>query len=134
VVKNEPVILFDGVCNYCDAVVNFLIRRDKKGRLRFAALQSKAGQRLLQVYGLPQEQFDSFVLIENGKAWNRSTAVLHLVPYLSGWWQWARIGWLAPRFFRDGIYNWVARNRYRWFGRRDSCMVPTAELRERFLQ
>lgn len=129
-----PVILFDGVCNYCDAVVNRLIRADRKGRLRFAALQSEAGQRLLAEYGLPQKDFDSFVLIENGKAWNRSTAMLHLLHYLPWWWQPARLGWLLPRALRDGLYNWVARNRYRWFGRRDACMIPTPEVRARFLK
>ncbi|GAB4092517.1 thiol-disulfide oxidoreductase DCC family protein [Flaviaesturariibacter terrae] len=128
-----PVILFDGVCNYCDSVVNFLIRADGKRRLRFAALQSGAGQELLRRYGLPQEHFDSFVFIENGQAWNRSTAMLRVLRYLPWWLQLGRAGWLLPRRLRDALYNWVARNRYRWFGRRDSCMIPTSDVRSRFL-
>ena len=128
-----PVILFDGVCNYCDAVVNFLIRVDRKGALRFAALQSEAGQQLLRQYGLPQEHFDSFVFIENGNAWNRSTAMLRVLSYLPWWLQAGRLGWLLPRRWRDGLYNWVARHRYRWFGRREACMIPTPEVRARFL-
>ncbi|RYD93325.1 MAG: thiol-disulfide oxidoreductase DCC family protein [Sphingobacteriales bacterium] len=128
-----PVILFDGECNYCDAVVNFVIRVDRKRRLRFAALQSKAGQALLQQYGLSQEEFNSFVFIEDGKAWNRSTAMLRVLRYLPWWLQEARLGWLLPRPIRDAVYDWVARNRYRWFGKRDACMIPTPDVRARFL-
>ncbi|RYY39338.1 MAG: thiol-disulfide oxidoreductase DCC family protein [Chitinophagaceae bacterium] len=128
-----PVILFDGVCNYCDAVVNFVIRADRGKNIRYAALQSEAGQKLLEQYGLPREKFDSFVFVENGKALNRSTAMLHVVPYLPWYFQPARLGWLLPRALRDAVYNWVARNRYKWFGRRDACMIPTPDVRSRFL-
>lgn len=130
---SNPVVLFDGVCNFCNGAVNFLIRQDGEGSLRYAALQSDAGQQLLQQYGLPEANFNSFVLIKEGKVYQRSGAALKLLPYLPWYWQWANIGWLLPPSLRDGIYNLIAKNRYRWFGKKEACMVPTPEVRQRFL-
>ena len=128
-----PIILFDGVCNFCNGVVNFIIRQDKKKVFRFAALQSEAGQELLEQYGLPKEKFDSFLLIENGKVYKSSSAGLRLYSRLPWYWKWTQIFWIVPRFLRDAVYNFIARNRYRWFGKSESCMVPTADVRSRFL-
>lgn len=128
-----PIILFDGVCNFCSGAVNFIIRQDKKKVFRFAALQSEVGQKLLEQYGLPKEKYDSFVLIDNGKVYKSSTAGLRLYSRLPWYWKWTQIFWIVPRFLRDAVYSFIARNRYRWFGKSESCMVPTADVRSRFL-
>lgn len=128
-----PVILFDGICNFCNASVNFIIRQDTKKIFRFAALQSEAGQQLLQQHQLPKEGFDSFVLIENGKVYRKSSAGLRVYGKLRWYWKWTQLAWIAPEFIRDGIYDFIARNRYTWFGKKEECMIPTAEVKERFL-
>lgn len=128
-----PIILFDGVCNFCSGVVNFIIRQDKEKVFCFAALQSEVGQKLLEQYNLPKEKFDSFLLIENGKVYKSSSAGLRLYSRLPWYWKWTQIFWIVPRFLRDAVYNFIARNRYRWFGKSESCMVPTADVRSRFL-
>lgn len=130
---NHPVILFDGVCNFCNAGVNFIIKQDKKGIFRFAALQSEAGQKLLQLYHLPKEDFDSFVLVDKGKAYKRSSAGLKVYQRLSWYWQWTQLFWIVPKLVRDGVYNVIAKNRYRWFGKKEACMIPTPDVRSRFL-
>lgn len=132
-VSDRPVILFDGVCNFCNSVVTFTIRQDKQRLFRFAALQSPVGQQLLGRYGLPTHSFDSFILIEKDKAYKSSTAALKLYGKLPWYWKWTQVFWIVPRFLRDAVYNTIARNRYKWFGRQDQCMVPTPELRSRFL-
>ena len=130
---NYPVILFDGVCNFCNAGINFIIKQDKKKIFRFAPLQSEAGQKLLEYYGLPTEGFESFVLIEDGKVYQRSTAGLKVCNKLPWFWKWTQLAWIAPKFIRDGVYNFIARNRYKWFGKKDECMIPSADVRSRFL-
>jgi predicted DCC family thiol-disulfide oxidoreductase YuxK len=133
-VKDEPVILlFDGVCNFCDGMVNFLIRQDKKNMLRFAALQSEAGERIMRQYGITALRPDSFILIQDGKVYSRSTAGLRLYNILPWYWKWTQLFWIVPRFIRDFLYDLVAKNRYKWFGKKDQCMVPTKDLRSRFL-
>jgi len=129
----HPIILFDGVCNYCNAMVNFIIRRDKKKVFRFAPLQSEAAQKILLQNHLPQINFDSFILVENDKIYQRSDAALRLYNKLPWYWKWTQIFWIFPKFIRDGVYNVIARNRYKWFGKKDQCMVPAPEVRERFL-
>lgn len=128
-----PVILFDGVCNFCNAGINFIIRQDKKKVFRFAALQSDAGQKILKQYNLPTEGFESFILIANGKVYKKSAAGLRVYGKLPWYWKWTQAFWIAPKFLRDAIYNWIARNRYKWFGKKEECMVPTPELRSRFI-
>jgi predicted DCC family thiol-disulfide oxidoreductase YuxK len=132
--KESPIILFDGVCNFCNKTVNFLIRRDKKKILRFATLQGKTGQQILRANHLPSDYHETFLLVENGKIHDRSTAALKLVKYLPWYWQWTRAGWIFAKRFRDWMYNQFAKNRYKWFGKRDQCMVPSAEIKERFLE
>ena len=131
--EEHPVILFDGVCNFCNGWVNFLIKQDKKKVFRFAALQSAAGQQLLEKYGLQKEQFDSFFYIENEKVYKASSAGLKLNKKLPFYWQWMQVFWIVPKFMRDRLYNLIAKNRYKWFGKKDVCMVPTPELSNRFL-
>ncbi|HET7897346.1 MAG TPA: thiol-disulfide oxidoreductase DCC family protein [Flavisolibacter sp.] len=131
---DHPLVLFDGVCNFCNGAVNFLIKQDKKKVFRFAALQSEKGKELLMEYGFSSVFTNSFVLIENGKAYQKSTAALKAARYLSLYWKWTQIFWLVPKFLRDGIYDVIAKNRYRWFGRKEQCMIPTPDIRSRFLQ
>lgn len=129
----HPVILFDGVCNLCNGLVRFVIRRDRKGRFHFAALQSDTGRALLAAHGLADLDLDSMALIENGSAHVRSDAALRIARGLSGLWPVVSIGLILPRFIRDTVYEFIAKRRYRWFGKRDQCMVPTPEQAARFL-
>lgn len=129
----KPVILFDGVCNFCNAGVNFIIRHDRKNIFRFAALQSKAGQQLSEQYHLPTTDFDSFILIDNAKVYTRSSAGIRVFSKLPWHWRWTQVFWIVPKFVRDGVYDFIARNRYKWFGKKDQCMIPTPEVRSRFL-
>ena len=131
--EEHAVILFDGVCNFCNSSVQFVIRRDPKRYFRFAPLQSEYGQTQLKRYGLPLESFGSFILIENNKAYTRSTASLRVARKLSGGWSLLYGFILVPAFLRNMVYEFVAQNRYRWFGKKDACMIPTAEQRTLFL-
>ena len=130
-------ILFDGVCNLCNGFVQFIIRQDPGGRFRFVALQSEAGQALLAKQGLTPPtgaaELDSVLLLSGGQLYSHSSAVLRIARGLGGVWALAGVGGLLPRAWRDALYRFVARNRYRWFGRQESCMLPTPELRARFL-
>ncbi|WP_276500567.1 thiol-disulfide oxidoreductase DCC family protein [Terrimonas pollutisoli] len=126
------IVLFDGVCNYCNAMVNFAIRHDKKAILKFAPLQSKAGSQLKEKYKIPAE-IDSVIFIENNIVYTYSDAAIHIAKYL----RWpAKILYgliIIPKFIRQPIYKWIAKNRYKWFGKKERCMVPGAEVRQRFL-
>lgn len=126
----HPVVLFDGVCNLCTGSVKFIIRRDPRGRFRFAALQSDAAARLLGGEGARP---DSIALVESGRVYWKSAAALRIARRLGALWPVLYVFVVVPRPVRDWVYDCVARNRYRWFGKQDSCMVPTAELRARFL-
>jgi predicted DCC family thiol-disulfide oxidoreductase YuxK len=131
--SSHPIILFDGVCNFCNGAVNFTIKREKKNNIHYAALQSDAGRKLVQQYGLPADDMRSFLFIENGKIYNRSTAALRVCRYLKGLWPLCYGFMIVPAFIRNGIYNWIAKNRYKWFGKRQECMIPTPEIRAKFL-
>jgi predicted DCC family thiol-disulfide oxidoreductase YuxK len=132
-VNENPVILFDGVCNFCNGAINFVLKQDRKSVFRFAPLQSEAGRRLLQQYNLPTEEFESFVLIDQGKVYKKSNAALRVMNKLPWYWKESQIFRVIPTIFRDAIYDFIARNRYKWFGKKDQCMVPTPEMRSRFL-
>ena len=131
--NDHPVILFDGVCNFCNSAVNFVIKRDIKSVFRFAALQSDAARQLLSAFQSSAGNLNSFVLIEYGKMYTRSSAVLKVCQRLNGLWPLAYGLIIIPRIIRDGVYNWIARNRYQWFGKREQCMMPTAGIRARFI-
>jgi predicted DCC family thiol-disulfide oxidoreductase YuxK len=128
-----PIILFDGVCQFCNRSVNFLLDHDTKGVLRFAALQSNTGQQLLKRFGLPTTRLGTLVLVEGDHYWLRSTAALRIAMLLGGWWKYLAVFLLFPWFLRDFAYDILAVNRYRWFGKVEACRMPTPELRERFL-
>ncbi len=131
--NNCPVILFDGVCNLCNGAVQFVIKRDTKKYFSFASLQSVEGQKLLNEHHLPASDINSFVLIENEQAFTRSAAALRVTKKLNALWPLLYGFMIVPKFIRDGVYNWVAKNRYKWFGKKDACMIPTPELKARFL-
>lgn len=130
----NPIILFDGVCNFCSGVVNFIIERDTKGVFRFAPLQSDAGQRILEHFNLAGEDFDTFVLVEGEEFHIKSTAALRMCRLLGGFWKLLYVFIVIPAPIRDALYDYVARNRYRWFGKKEECMVPGPEVRRRFLE
>lgn len=131
--STQAIILFDGVCNFCNGVVNFVIKRDKTHTLKFAALQSEAGRQLVKQYGLPENDLGSFLFIENGKLYNRSTAALKVCRHLNGGWPLLYGFVIVPAFIRNAVYDYVAKNRYKWFGQKDACMMPTPDIRSRFL-
>lgn len=128
----SSIVLFDGVCNFCNGAVNFIIRRDGRGRFQFAPLQSEIGARLRCEHGIPDET-DSLVLVENGKAYTHSTGALRIAKGLGGIWRVAYAFILLPQPIRDWFYSTFAKNRYKWFGKKDVCMIPTPEIRGRFL-
>ncbi len=131
-VTDERIVLFDGVCNYCNAMVNFAIRRDKKGILKFAPLQSDAGKRLKEEYTIGAG-IESVIFIDNGKAYTYSDAAIRIARYLQ-WPAKAFYGFIiVPKFIRQPFYKWIARNRYKWFGKKEECMVPAPNIRTRFL-
>jgi predicted DCC family thiol-disulfide oxidoreductase YuxK len=127
------IILFDGVCNLCNGFVQFVIERDPAARFRFGALQSERAQSLLASAGCQAPVRETVVLIEDGRVFTRSTAALRIVRRLQLPWPLAYGFILIPRPLRDAVYDWIARHRYRWFGQREQCMLPTPERRDRFL-
>ena len=126
------VILFDGVCNLCNASVQFIIKHDPQVQFRFASLQSETGQRMRLDHGIDPRN-DSIILVENDHAYTHSSAALRVARRLSGGWSVFYAFIVVPRFIRDVVYRFIAHNRYRWFGKQDVCMIPTPTLRKRFL-
>lgn len=131
--EDHAIILFDGVCNLCSSSVQQVLKNDKAGYFYFASLQGEAGQALLRQYQLPVDALNSFVLIENKKAYTRSTAALKVARKLGGMYQLLTPFVLVPYFIRDAVYNLIARNRYRWFGKKEACWLPKLEWKNRFL-
>lgn len=132
--KDKKIILFDGVCNLCNNSVNFIIEHDKKDVFRFASLQSEIGQKLTSERGIDPEELDSIVLIEPGVAYfKKSTAALEISKELSGGYSMLKYFSFLPEGLRDSVYDLIANNRYKWFGKKDSCMIPTPELKAKFL-
>lgn len=127
------ILLFDGVCNLCNRVVQFVIKRDTKATIKFASLQSDAGQVLLKKVGLPTDNFTSIVLIINNNHYLKSTAGLRVLKKLGGVWKLLYVFIFLPKPLRDFIYDLIAKNRYQMFGKRDVCMLPTDDLKQRFL-
>ncbi|CAN7458996.1 thiol-disulfide oxidoreductase DCC family protein [Pseudoxanthomonas sp. LjRoot143] len=131
--KEGPVIVFDGICVLCNGWVRFLLKHDREGRYRFAAMQSDAGRALLAGHGLDPDDPASFLLVEGAQAWTDSDAIRRVLTGLGGVWRLAAVIAVVPRVVRDPLYRWVARNRYRWFGTTE-CRVPTQEEWARFLE
>jgi len=130
---NTHILLFDGICNLCNGVVKFIIRKDKKKKFKFAALQSDRGKEQLKKFNLATSDFESFVYIQGDKYYLQSTAVLHIFKELGGAWKLLFVFIIVPEFIRNFFYSIVAKTRYRIFGKRDSCMVPTEDIMNRFL-
>ncbi|MFV0605584.1 MAG: thiol-disulfide oxidoreductase DCC family protein [Niabella sp.] len=131
--KERHIILFDGVCNLCNTSVQFVIKKDKRNLFRFASLQSAAGKKLLSDFSLADNHLKTFVYIKNNKVYLRSNAALEVAKTLGRGWQLLYGFKIIPSFIRDGIYNYIAKNRYQWFGKKEVCMLPTPDLQEKFL-
>ncbi|MBX3102067.1 MAG: thiol-disulfide oxidoreductase DCC family protein [Bacteroidetes bacterium] len=130
---DKPVLLFDGVCNFCNSTVNFIMKRDRSRSILFASLQSAEGAALMRHFGQDPGNLYSIVLIHKGRYYDCSTAALCTARIMGGIWRpmgWA--GLVFPRFIRDAVYRWIARNRYSWFGKKEACRIPTPEERARF--
>ncbi|MCU0356349.1 MAG: thiol-disulfide oxidoreductase DCC family protein [Cyclobacteriaceae bacterium] len=130
--KQHPVVLFDGVCNLCQGSVQFIIRRDPRAYFRFASLQSAYGSQLLREAGLDDRAMESIVLVTDHGIYQRSTAALEIARHLSGLWPVLYLFKIIPQGLRDVVYDWIARNRYRWFGKTEACWIPTPDLQSRF--
>ncbi len=131
---NKPsIILFDGVCNFCNHWVNFIIKRDKKKQFRFASLHSETARRLLANYQYDNKSIDTVILIEEGKIYTHSTAAIRICKKLSGAWPLLYCLIIFPRFIRDWQYKFVAKRRYAWFGKSETCRIPSAGEKELFL-
>ena len=128
-----PILLFDGHCNLCNAWVQFIVKRDSAGTIRFASLQSGAGRRLLEEHKIDENYIESLVFFEEERFSVSSTAVLRTLSYLEDWQKHLIFLTVVPCSLRDLVYRFIARNRYKWFGRREQCMIPTTELSKRFL-
>lgn len=129
----HPVILFDGECNLCNASVDLVMRNDSDGVFRFASLQSDAAERILKPHGRDPDLLGSIILVDDG-VHRESAAVLRIARHMDGAWPLLYAFVVVPRFIRDPVYRWIARNRYRWFGKRDTCRTPTPQERERFIE
>lgn len=130
---SSPLIIFDGVCNLCNASVDFIVRRDKAARFRFTPNQGATAQELLPLHGKTAEEVGTIYLLENDRLYDRSDAVLRIARHLGFPWSLAVVFLVIPRFIRDGVYHWIARNRYRWFGKKETCRLPSPEEQARFI-
>lgn len=131
--KTRKIILFDGICNLCNQSVQFVIEHDSKNQFQFASLQSEFGQKFLKENQLNASEFDSMIFIENEKFYTKSSAPLKAAKYLDATISWTTIFMIIPKSIRDSVYNFIAKNRYRWFGKQESCWLPTPELKAKFL-
>ncbi|QQX76216.1 MULTISPECIES: thiol-disulfide oxidoreductase DCC family protein [Aequorivita] len=131
--KDQKIILFDGVCNLCNGAVTYIIKRDNKNVFKFAALQSEIGQQLISKFNIDTSKVDSIILIDGEKHYIKSSAALHIAKQLSGAYPLLFGFMIVPKFIRNAVYDYIARNRYKWFGKKESCMIPTSELKAKFL-
>ncbi|UPK45331.1 thiol-disulfide oxidoreductase DCC family protein [Paenibacillus pabuli] len=131
--QGHPIVLVDGVCHFCQGLTKWIIKRDPEGKYHFASLQSDVAKKLLEKGNLSTDSMDTFVLIEDGKYYTRSTAALRLAKGLKFPYPLLYVLIIVPKFIRNAVYNTVARNRYRWFGKDEACMLPTPEIKDRFL-
>jgi len=131
--RSGAIVLFDGMCNLCNGAVRFIIARDKQRYFRFASLQSACGQRLLQSDEVDKRRLDTIVLVQCNRVYTKSTAALQIVRHLNLPWRLFSVLFIIPKPLRDALYDWIAFNRYRWFGQRDVCLVPTLDIQARFV-
>jgi predicted DCC family thiol-disulfide oxidoreductase YuxK len=127
------IVLFDGVCNLCSSSVQFILKRDQKDQFLFGSLQGTYGQEMLKKFGLPQNEFNSFMLVEGEKLYTKSSGALRMLKHLGGGWKLLYAFIIVPKFIRDAVYNFIAHNRYRWFGKKEECWLPRPEWRSRFI-
>ena len=133
--KNKKLILFDGVCNLCNNAVLEVIKYDKKNVFLFAAIQSKTGKTITKELGIDVSKLDSILLyVPEVAYYSKSTAALKIAKEFSGYWKILQIGTLLPDFFNDFFYDYIARNRYKWFGRKEKCMIPTPSIKAKFFE
>ena len=130
----KNIVIFDGVCNLCNTGVNFLIARDRKKQFCFVPMQSEVAQDLVKQYRPSGFDYESFLLIKNGECYDRSDAALEVAKELGGIWSWTRVFTLVPKPVRDVLYDLVAKHRYKIFGKRDQCMVPRQDIKDRFIE
>lgn len=132
--KNAPVLLFDGVCNLCNNTVQFCINNDTDGNIYYASLQSEVGQAFLEKHRFDTRTFSTVILVEDNKFYTKSDAPLRLTRYFTNpFWRLTNVFWIVPKFIRNAVYDYIAKNRYKWFGKREACMLPTPDLKQRFL-
>ena len=131
--REHKIILFDGVCNLCNGLVQFIIKIDKKEVFKFSSLQSDFGQKILLENNLDTKDLNSFIFLDQGKLYQKSTAALKMYKSIGSFWQLLYILIIVPRPIRDWIYSFIANNRYKWFGKQESCWIPTPELKSRFI-
>jgi predicted DCC family thiol-disulfide oxidoreductase YuxK len=129
----DKIILFDGVCNLCNGLVQFIIKIDKKEVFKFSSLQSEFGQKILLENNLDTKDLNSFIFLDQDKVYHKSTAALKMYKSIGSYWQLLYIFIIVPRPIRDWIYSLIAKNRYKWFGKQESCWIPTPELKSRFI-
>lgn len=129
----DHVILFDGICNFCNRAVNWIIAHDRDAKFKFAPLQGECGTRMRRTFGITND-VDSIILIEDNRAYTHSSAALRIAKTLGGIWSLGYAAIVIPQPIRDWFYEWFARNRYRWFGKQEACMIPAPEVRERFVK
>lgn len=132
--EKKSIILFDGVCNLCNTSVNFVLKHDTKKQFLFTSLQSDAAKELLLQYGIKNLDMKSIILIHNQKIYTKSTAILLIFRYLNNGIKFCYIGRVIPKFIRDSMYNYIGKHQYKWFGRKEKCMLPTEDLKDRFIQ
>jgi predicted DCC family thiol-disulfide oxidoreductase YuxK len=131
--SDKPIVLFDGVCNLCNSSVLFIVKRDSQSKLKFASLQSDYGAEQMKRFNLPPSSINSVLLIKSGQLFQKSNAALEIARMLDGMWPGMYAFKIVPLFIRDFIYDWIAKNRYRWFGKKEECMIPTPEMKARFV-
>ena len=131
---DKKIILFDGVCNFCNASVLKIIHLDKNDAFLFSSLQSKIGQELTAHFNIDTAKTDSIILVESAVKFSvRSSAALHIINEFGGVWKLFQLCWIVPKFIRDAMYDFIARNRYKWFGKKEQCMIPTAKIKDKFI-
>lgn len=133
-IENKSIIFFDGVCNLCNNSVNFIIKRDKHKRFLYASLQSDAARDILLQFKIKNSDLDSIILVEHGKLYQKSTAILKIAKQLNGLWRLNYVFIIIPKIIRDFVYDIIAKRRYKWFGKRSVCMIPTNDMKLRFLE
>ena len=129
----QPLVLFDGVCNLCNSSVQYVIKHDRYNKFKFASLQSDAAKEILLQFNVNNSDLNSIILIDNNKIFKKSLAVLRLLKILGGVYTLLYIFIIIPKPLRDWVYDYIAKNRYKWYGKKDSCMIPTKELKNKFI-